>query len=381
KVKNVDYEKVGTKVKSGSKTFFDTIGDIIMFFFKIIGKFIGILLILIGASTLIGLFVGFFTVGILDFVNVPGIDFYEMINNTGAPVWLVSLLVFFVVGIPFFFLLYLGLKILVNNLKSIGNIAKFSLLGLWLLSIGGLFAMGVRQAAEFANVGSVNIKESIIPENSSDTLVVKMRDSELLYDWGEMSFGGMTLGVNENDDRVLVSDDVYFRIRQADDDVIKMNIRKDAHGSSTSEARERAKNIEYSYALDSTQIVLDDHLTTGVSYKAREQRVFTTIYVPTGQVLKLDRSTSGHIGRGIANDRDLYRSSMVGHTWMMGEDGELKCLDCPALDEMDADEAEGGKIIINEDGVDIDIQDNDEGFQMKIDEDGVKIQAGNKNDN
>ncbi|MEO1545224.1 MAG: PspC domain-containing protein [Bacteroidota bacterium] len=380
KVKNVDYEKVGTKVKSGSKTFFDTLGDIIMFFFKIIGKFIGILLIIIGASTLIGLFVGLFTVGILDVVNVPGIDFYEMINNTGAPVWLVSLLVFLVVGIPFFFLLYLGLKILVNNLKSIGNIAKFSLLGLWLLSIGGLFAMGVRQAAEFANVGSVNIKETIIPENSSDTLVVKMRDSELLYDWGEMSFGGMTLGVNENDDRVLVSDDVYFRIRQADEDVIKMNIRKDAHGSSTAAARERAKNIEYSYALDSAQIVLDDHLTTGVSYKAREQSVFTTIYVPAGQVLKLDRSTSGHIGRGIANDRDLYRGSMIGHTWMMGEDGELKCLDCPELEEMDTDE-EGGKIIINEDGVDIDIQDNDEGFQMKIDEDGVKIQAGNKNDN
>ena len=34
KVKNVDYDKVGNKVKSSSKTFFDTIGDIIMFLFK-----------------------------------------------------------------------------------------------------------------------------------------------------------------------------------------------------------------------------------------------------------------------------------------------------------------------------------------------------------
>ena len=76
----------------------------------------------------------------------------------------------------------------------------------------------------------------------------------------------------------------------------------------------------------------------------------------------------------------MYRGSMIGHTWMMGEDGELKCLDCPELEEMDTDE-EGGKIIINEDGVDIDIQDIGEGFQVKIDEDGVKIQAGNKNDN
>ena len=36
--------------------------------------------------------------------------------------WLISMLVFFAIGIPFFFVFYLGLKILVNNLKSIGNI-------------------------------------------------------------------------------------------------------------------------------------------------------------------------------------------------------------------------------------------------------------------
>ena len=38
KIKNVDYEGVGNKVKSGGKTFFDTIGDLILFIFKIIGK-------------------------------------------------------------------------------------------------------------------------------------------------------------------------------------------------------------------------------------------------------------------------------------------------------------------------------------------------------
>ncbi len=127
KIKNVDYEGVGNKVKNGSRSFFDTIGDIIMFLFKIFGKFIGILLIIIGASTIIGLFIGFLTVGVADAVHIPGIDFYNIVNSTNTPVWIVSLLVFFAIGIPFFFLLYLGLKILVTNLKSIGNVAKFSL--------------------------------------------------------------------------------------------------------------------------------------------------------------------------------------------------------------------------------------------------------------
>jgi phage shock protein PspC (stress-responsive transcriptional regulator) len=125
KVKNADNKKVGEKVKRGSKSFFDTLGDIIVFFFKVIGKFIGIILILMGAAALIALFVGLFTVGILGMVHIPGMDFYQLVNSTDTPVWLVSLMGFLAIGIPFFFLLYLGLKILVKNLKSIGNIAKF----------------------------------------------------------------------------------------------------------------------------------------------------------------------------------------------------------------------------------------------------------------
>ncbi|HAI43146.1 MAG TPA: hypothetical protein DCM40_36135, partial [Maribacter sp.] len=84
-------------------------GDIVMFLFKIFGKFIGILLVIIGATTLIGLFVGMFTVGILDIIHVPGIDFYNVVNSTNMPIWVVSLLAFFAIGIPFFFLMYLGL--------------------------------------------------------------------------------------------------------------------------------------------------------------------------------------------------------------------------------------------------------------------------------
>ncbi|WP_422860327.1 PspC domain-containing protein [Flagellimonas sp. S174] len=382
KVKNVDYEQVGNKVKSGSKTFFDTIGDIILFLFKVFGKFIGVLLIIIGASTLIGLFIALFTVGIFDAVNVPGIDFYEIVSTTGAPVWLISFLVFLAIGIPFFFLMYLGLKILVTNLKSIGNIAKFSLLGLWLISIGTLFALGVRQAAEFANVGSVNITEEMVMESPMDTLTIRMNDSDGYYDRGDVSFGRMTYAFDQNDKRILISDDVRFKIRKSDDNSVKINVRKDSHGSSTLKARERAKNINYSYALNEGEIVLDDHLTTELSNKARDQEVTTTIYIPEGKVVLLDESTVGHIGRGIKRDRDFYRNDLVDYLWVMGEDGELKCQNCPEREINEEDEEEeGGQIIIGEDGVDINLKDGADSFKMKIDEDGVQIKAGDKNDN
>jgi hypothetical protein len=104
-----------------------------------------------------------------------------------------------------------------------------------------------------------------------------------------------------------------------------------------------------------------------------------TIYIPEGRLVHFDESTRGHIGRGIENDRDYYRSSIVGHVWLMDKDGELKCQDCPLDDDDDRDG--NGKIIINEDGIDIDIKDNQDSFEMKINEDGIKVKTGEKSNN
>tara|TARA_R110002012_G_scaffold54189_9_gene139010 strand:+ start:4190 stop:5923 length:1734 start_codon:yes stop_codon:yes gene_type:complete len=379
KVKSVDYDKVGDKVKSSSKTFFDTIGDIILFLFKVFGKFIGILLIIIGASTLVGLFFGLFTVGMFDAVHVPGIDFYEIVNTSGAPVWLVSILLFFAVGIPFFFLLYLGLKILVNNLKSIGNIAKFSLLGLWLISVGLLIVFGIRQAAEFSYTGSVNDRSELVLDVPSDTLIITMKDMDMDYSRDDIHFGRMTFGYDENDNRILMSDEVDIKIRKSDDDAMSINIRKDADGSSTPAARDRARNIEYRYVVNGNEIVLDKYLTTATSNKARNQEVTVTIYVPESMTVYFDDSTSRYIGRGIDNDQGFYRSGMAGQHWLMDDNGELQCLDCPEDDNEDSDG--NGKIIINEDGIDIDIKDNQDSFELKINEDGVKVKAKEKSNN
>ncbi|RIV42213.1 PspC domain-containing protein [Flagellimonas pelagia] len=380
KVKSVDYEKMGNKVKSSSKTFFDTIGDIILFLFKVFGKFIGILLIIIGAATLIGLFFALFTVGMFDAVHFPGVDFYEIVNTTGAPVWVVSILLFFAVGIPFFFVLYLGLKILVNNLKSIGNIAKFTLLGLWLISVGILIALGIRQAAEFSNTGSVHERNELTMENVSDTLVIKMKNPGYEYTRDDVHFGRMSFAYDQNDKRMLISDDVEIRVRKSEDSLVNITVRKDANGSSSLAARERAKKIDFGYELVGNQIILDEYLTTDTSNKARNQEVSVTIHVPEGKMVRFEQSTKYHIARGIENDRDYYRSGIVGYLWKMDKDGELKCLDCPELE--DTDDGDGNnKIIINEDGIDIDIKDNQDSFQMKIDEDGIKMKAGQKNNN
>ena len=375
RVKSVDYEEVGNKVKQGGKSFFDTLGDIIMFFFKVIGKFIGILLIIIGAATLIGLFIGLFSVGILDIIHIPGVDFYEMVNYTDAPVWLVSLLTFFAVGIPFFFLLYLGLKILVNNLKSIGNIAKFSLLGVWLLSIIGLMVLGIQQAAAHAYSGSSTVKEELYQPITGDTLNIQMQRNEYYEEGEQYGIAGLYVTQDEAGNRLLYSDDIRFDIRKSEDSIARIRIRKDANGNSFQDARDRAANIDYQYAMQNGTLLMDNYLTTAYENKMRDQEVRVAVYLPEGTVVQLDENTKRHLGRITRYDKDLYRSDIVTYTWEMQSNGELKCLDCPEDIDRSFDDDGEGRIIINKEGLDINIQDEGESFKMKIDEKGVQIKT------
>ena len=376
KVKGVDYDKMGNKVKSSGRTFFDALGTFIMFCFKVFAKFIGIILIIIGAATLIGLFIGLFTVGVLDVIHIPGIDFYEMVNASGASVWLISLLAFFAVGIPFFFLLYLGLKILVNNLKSIGNVIKFSLLGLWLLSIIGLIVFGIKEASAHAYSGSTTVKESLYFPTAQDTLLIRATSSELFDNQENVGINGMTVSYDENGDRVLFTDDIRFDINKSSDSLSYIRIRKDANGSSTSDARERAGNIQYSYTLEGNTLSVSNYLYTAIKNKVRDQEVRVTLSVPAGTHLRFDAGMRRYMGRVTRFDRDMYRGNIVDHLWIMGRNGELECLDCEDNKRgVRWNNDDEGRIIIDEDGIDINVQDGGDSFKLKIDENGVEIKA------
>ncbi|MBT8280001.1 MAG: PspC domain-containing protein [Muriicola sp.] len=376
KVKGVDYEKVGNKVKSSGRTFFDALGNVILFLFKVLAKFIGVLLIIIGASTLIGLFIGLFTVGTLDIIHIPGLDFYDIFNASGTPVWVISLLSFFAVGIPFFFVLYLGLKILINNLKSIGNVVKFSLLGLWLISIIGLVVMGIREAAAHAYSGSTTVKEELYLPAGQDTLVIRPMSSELFENQENIGFNDMTITYDENGERLLFSDDIRFDITKSSDTLAYLKIRRNADGSSLSDARNRASNILYSYTLEGNTLSLDNFLTTAMENKVRDQEIRVTITIPEGTLIRFEPGMRRYIGRLTRYDKDIYRGDMVDYLWLMTANGELECQDCPenmnGRLEWSDDE---GRIIIDEDGIDINVKDGRESFKLKIDERGVEIKA------
>jgi phage shock protein PspC (stress-responsive transcriptional regulator) len=365
-VKSVDFQKQGNRLKSSSQTFFDSIGNIVMFFLKIMAKFIGIILIVTGIGALITLIVALFTVGITDAIHLPGIDLLYVANAANTPIWLMSTLVFFAVGIPFFFIFYLGLKILVNNLKSIGNVAKFTLLGVWLITIIGIVILMIKQFTEHTFDAKVVTKNELTIK-ASDTL--NLSNSEFDEYSSYRYHHNNEFNIIENDEgRSLVSNNVRYIVKSTTDSVASITIEKEATGSDYNRAKKRAENIDYGYRLDGNRLVLDKYLKTDIENKFSEQEVRVIIYLPEGTILYTDKSFSrswrysySRYGANILSDIEF------GKYYKITKDG-AECLDC-ILDEDIEDAVTSEEISSSKQEKSI--------ISQKIDEDGVDLEVNN----
>ncbi len=372
KVKNADYDKVSHKFKSSSQTFFDTIGKLFSFIFKSISKIIGIFLILIGGTVLIGLFIGLFTAGFTDAFVINDIPFFDYANITNAPIWLLSILLFLLIGIPFFFLLYLGLKIAVTNLKSIGLIAKLTLLGLWLAAIIGLTIIGVKQATSYMYRGSVNKTEILNINNSMDTITISTRSSDYYQRPENIRINGMTFTIDDDGNKILLDNDFVFNIKKSDDLISRIKIQKISQGSSFENARQRAEKINYNYKIIGSTIIMDNFLTMDSKNKIRDQEVVATLYIPKDVIIKFENANHrNNIGWETRYNKDFYRTEVKNYIWKMDDDGILKCLNCPIQEE----EEEEKETLEKEPSIDIKIEGDKDSINIQINEDEAHIET------
>lgn len=393
-VKNVDYQKYGNKAQSGISKFFDSLGDIFMTLFKVFGKFIGVILILVGVTTLISLVIGLITAGSIDIFGFEFSDQLALYDYASAyPFWLIALLALFAIGIPFFFIAYLGLKILVNNSKSIGNIAKFSLLGVWLLALIGLIIFGVRSGLRTKEEASVIIKEELMitPE---DTLNIRMVANEL-YTNSMYKRANERFEYDENDQKHIFAQDIRLIVKSTKDSIATLKIKKEARGISHLEARDRARDITYEYSLENNTLSLNNYFLASPDQKYNNQEVELTLYLPEGTVIKAHDNTY-YYHRNTEHYGDILDNGTEGQ-YLRILDGETECLDCDSksfsIEEDDSEkviidgngiriiDSDGEKVIIDRNGLDINVEEEGEQIKMKIDEDGIKIKKEKIEDN
>lgn len=368
KLKSGDYNKAGDKIKTTSRSFFDALGNVIMFFFKIFAKFIGIILIIIGATTLISLIVSLLSVGVVDLFHFDGIDMANVFYSSNLPIWVVSLLALFAVGIPFFYIFILGLKILVNNLKPVGRTANFTLLALWLASIVTLAIFAAKEVAEFSREGEFteNIELNI---KANDTLYVEMVNNEK-YARNNYRSNEFDIVYNDNDVKQIYSSDVRFSVRSTNDSVAYMKIVKDARGRTYQAARDRAEEIIYSFNYNNGKLVLDNYFLTDADNKFRDQDVTITLYMPEGSIIYADESTRNY--RSWRYSSDIISRGKQNH-YLKIRYNDVECLDCDDENSIIEIKDEESSLEVDRDKIEY----KDSEVKATIDSSGISIKSNN----
>ena len=351
KIKNADYDKYGNQIKTGANKIGNSFGDFIISVFKIFAKFLGILLILSGLTVLFFLLIGIFTLGSGVFIDFPWQGFIEAGNFTDYPIWAFGLLMFFAAGIPFFFLALLGFKLLSPNMKSIGNVGKYTLLALWLIAVSLAISIGIKQASAFAVDGRVVQKETF-NLNPKDTLFIKFKHNDY-FAKNVNDHNGFQVTQDSTGMDVIYSNEVSFKIEKTDEKLPYIQIEKEAKGKSLSEAKKRAEKIKYRYTIIGNQLVLDNYLVTDLKNKYRDQEIEITLYLPKGTLIKPDASMR-HYDR-TDGDYFLWNPDSTTDIYRV-EETKVRCLSCPAdeneYNDTRNDSAETS-VTINKNGVSI----------------------------
>ncbi|WP_374173920.1 PspC domain-containing protein [Flavobacterium tructae] len=332
KFKNANYDAMGNQVKSGAERISSSFGDFIMTIFKIFAKFLGVILIISGISTLIMLLIGVFTLGTNVFVDFPWQNFVDAGNFTDYPLWSFGLLMFFAVGIPFFFLTLLGFKLLSPNLKSIGNITKYTLLAIWIIAVAIAISIGIKQATELSYDNKMVEKKSI-NITPKDTLFVKFRYNDY-YAKDLDHHSDFEFVQDSANNQLIYSNDVRLHVLHTDEAAPYIQIEKTARGNSFINAKQRAEKINYKFELNGNRLILDNYFLTDVKNKFRGQEVDVYLYLPEGQLFKPDSSVQDYDD----SDNDFFNLHFSGNYNYKVQGSKIKCLDCPAEENEYGDE-------------------------------------------
>lgn len=324
KFKTTDFDKMKKGMKSNGDKFKNNFSGLIGSILNVFAKVIGALMILSSLAILVVFLIGVLAFGTTNFPSFPFHSFIELGNFTDYPVWFFGLLFYAAVSIPSFFVLLLGFKIVAPNSKSIGSIAKYVLLALWIIAIAILIYIGVKQASEYAYNGRVFEKQSI-NLNPKDTLLIKFKNNDY-YAKDVSDYTAFDITKDSLHQDVVYSNSISFEVEKTDEGLPFIKINKEAKGKSFEDAKNRAEKIKYGYKIIGNQLILDNYLITELKNKYRDQKIGIKLYLPKGTLFKMNSSVKNYD----YTDNSFFNlhTSSDEYIYAVGN-SQVKCLNCP----------------------------------------------------
>ena len=321
------FQKNGKKATSGLQELIGVIGTIVSVLFNMIGKFIGVIIIIFSSIILVLLFLAIFSLGSFellgygeDFINLPNFMFDSLI-----PYWVLAIALFVLIGFPFLILFVLGLRIISSNIKKLGKTVSLSLLGIWIIALLTLLFTGIELGTSSAYNGT-KISASELVIKPTDTLHLEMINDDMLFFQETLRRSSKRVFVSDNKLEKIYSTNIKVAVEKSNSEASSIKIRKVSEGRNKTKATENATGIDYKYEEVQNTLQLNGFFLSHLTYRFSDEVVYATIYIPENSTVFLDKTTQSFL-YNIASIDSMYDTDMVGHYFKMTDKG-LDCTDC-----------------------------------------------------
>ena len=330
-----------TKKNNGLQDFLNTIGKIILAFFKVLGKFMGVIFVIVGACVILSLIIGGFSVGSLEFLNIDGnfISYPDFFYEASLPKWLLTVSLFLLTGIPFLILLVLGLRILSSNVKQFSKATSLTLLAIWIAALLTIIFTAIEFGTTHANYGK-SVEKNELNLTKNDTLVLKVQNDDAIYYQHNLRRSSRRHEVEVNNKRMIYTNDVHIDVKRSNTGAAYIIVQKESYGRSNIRANKNAEKIEYNYTIKNNEIVLDAFFLSEVKNIFKDEEIDVTVFIPSKTKIYFDNSIKTFL-YDVKNEARIDDRDMVNHNFEMTEE-VLKCTDC--VDEIDDTEVDNDTI-------------------------------------
>lgn len=290
-------------------------------FFEIVGKVVGVVLVVVGSLVLISLIAG-----LLGFQGIMSNNMEAQLKtftNTIPYNWLTLLGLALLIGTPFVFVIWTGIRLMAKI--RLGNFALISglLFMVWLAGVG-ITAYEFTKVAQGFKYNDVVTQDEIIPFDQ-DTLFLEANNaaSGILFKRHRHHYSREFFKIKIDSIEFFK---VHFDIQKSKDSNLHLIMDKTSRGSSPVEAHSMANSLSYQYKLNQSTLYLDQifHLNSNTW---RKQQLDITLLVPEGKTVFI-KDNMENIIYDLDNVQNVLDHNMLNRYWKMTPQG-LNCLNCP----------------------------------------------------
>lgn len=320
---DIDYEKYKEQTQQGARKAGQGFINFSSQLLNITLKILGFIFALIGGLALFGL-----VVALLSYTSVSLFEDFYIFDfphaEMGVPHWFFASVIFILSAIPMFYLLILGLKLMIKNLRSLGKAFHIIILTLWFASLITIIFLGIRKSFyqpeeyQFVRIEETNI-------TAQDTISIKMIEN-FRYNENSVRSRHLKLTYDANDQDIATGSMILLDFKNSQQDHVSIRLETNIKSINRESAKKINDELEYQFQTLNKDISLANFYTIQSKYQEARIKLKISIILPEGIHLKINENTTEFL-----NNHNSINSLEINHKneLLKLENSALKCLSCP----------------------------------------------------